>query len=298
MPLDDGTLDFWSGNAGFRPDPSSPEVTKHAKNCFRATPKQGGAHDLNAGCVSDRAGREGTGMIFREVNLHPAVQSVEFKRLLRVPADYAFAGPLATHAEWVRTWFAAHGRPWVCAREVNSCEVLDGMVRLGGVTVFSRELARRFRHARTAIVVAASAGAEAEAEAASRLADDEPDRYYFMESYASAIVEALIGEARARLCAWADAQVRVLLPHYSPGYHGWSVADQAKVFSLLASDAGLPGPLAVMESGMLLPKKSQLAVFAVAQAVDATGEDADLVPCKYCPHLRCDFRREPCELAS
>jgi hypothetical protein len=236
-------------------------------------------------------------MIFCESNLHPVVRVAEFNRLLRVPADYVFEESMAAHVTWARTWFADHGRPWVCASAVNACDAHDDAVSLGGVTVHSRELARRFRKARSAIVVAASAGPEAEAEAAVHWSNDEPDRYYFMESYASAVVEALIGEARARLCAWADAQGRVLLPHYSPGYHGWSVGDQAKVFSLLGHGAR-PGSLEVMESGMLRPKKSQLAVFAVAEAGEATGEPADLVPCKYCPHRRCDFRREPCELAT
>ena len=232
-------------------------------------------------------------MIFREVDFHPVVQPAEFKRLLRVPADYDLEGPLAASAGWVQSWFAENARPWVCARLVESCEPLDAGVRLDRQMLHSSELARRFRHAHTAIVVAASAGAEAEAEAAVRWAEDEPERYYFMESYASAIVEALLGEARARLCAWADGRGGVLLPHYSPGYHGWSVAEQAAVFGLLAPGGELPGPLEVMESGMLRPKKSQLAVFAVASATDAPGEAADLVPCKYCPHRQCDFRREP-----
>lgn len=236
-------------------------------------------------------------MILRETNLHPVVRLAEFKRLLRLPLDYEFEDELAGHVGWVQSWFAAHGRPWLSAVAVERCEADGDDVRLDGVTVHSRELARRFRQARAAIVVAASAGPEAEAEAAVRWAADEPDRYYFMESYASAIVEALIAEARARLCAWADTQGRVLLPHYSPGYHGWSVGDQAKVFSLFPP-AVVAGPLEVMDSGMLRPKKSQLAVFALAAAGDAAGEPDDLVPCKYCPHLKCDFRRKAYALSS
>ena len=233
------------------------------------------------------------GMIFTETNLHPPVLEAEFKRLLRVPGDYEFVGQMAENAAWVRAWFAEHGRPWVCARAMVKCEVSGDIVLLEGATLSSRELARRFRHARGAAVVAASAGSEAEAEAAQRWADDEPDRYYFMEAYASAVVEALIGVARARLCAWADGAGAMLLPHYSPGYHGWSVADQAQVFQLVGRGEALPGPLEVMTSGMLRPKKSQLAVFAMAAAADAPGEAADLVPCKYCAHVHCDFRREP-----
>ena len=236
-------------------------------------------------------------MILHETNLHPTVRLAEFKRLLRLPPDYVFGDPMAGHVAWVQSWVAAHGRPWLSAVAVERCEAEGEAVRLDGVTVHSRELARRFRKARSAIVVAASAGPEAEAEAAVRWEADEPDRYYFMESYASAIVEALIAEARARLCAWADAHDRVLLPHYSPGYHGWSVGDQGKVFSLFGASA-VAGPLEVMDSGMLRPKKSQLAVFALASKGEAADEPVDLVPCKYCPHLRCDFRREAYALSA
>lgn len=231
-------------------------------------------------------------MIFTEINLHPAVRESEFKRLLQVPGSYEFAGVMAEDAQWVREWFAAHGQSWLCARAVETCAVEADTVTLEGIELHSRELAKRFRHATAAVIVGASAGPEAEGEAAARWADDDPNRYYFMEAYASAVVEALIAELRGRLCPWADGHHQVVLPHYSPGYHGWTVGDQHKVFTLLRRGGELPGPLDVMESGMLQPKKSQLAIFALAPVGQVVDEGADLVPCKHCPHLRCNFRRE------
>lgn len=236
-------------------------------------------------------------MIFSEQNIHPAVTDAELKRLLRLPPGYVFADRMAENAEWVRSWFAAHGRPWLCAARVDGCVAEGLVVRLGGAQFESKELARRFRHAHAAFVVAASAGPEAEAEAARQWEADEPDRYYFLENFASAVVEALIAEARGRLCAAADARGEVLLPHYSPGYHGWTVGDQAAVLGLFGRGFSPPGPLEVLESGMLRPKKSQLALFALAPAGTPGAEGADLVPCKYCAHLRCEFRREAYALA-
>jgi len=231
-------------------------------------------------------------MIFSEHNIHPVVAEAEFKRLLRLPADYVFADRMAENARWVREWYAEHGHPWLCARHVDGCEVTAEAVALGGRRLHSRELARRFRAASSALVVGACAGAEAETEAARQWELDEPDRYYFLETYASAVVEALIAGARGRLCAWADGRGAVLLPHYSPGYQGWSVGEQGAVFALLTEAGPLPAPLEVMSSGMLRPKKSQLAVFAVAAKGTAVAEPADLVPCKHCAHIRCEFRRE------
>lgn len=232
-------------------------------------------------------------MIFSERSFHPVVREAEFKRLLKVPPDFAFKDEMAEHAAWVKSWFAEHGRPWLWAGAVQECAVAGEVTTLGGQPLTSRELARRFRHAHGAVVVAASAGPEVEAEATRCWENDEPDRYYFLESYASAVVEALVAEARGRLCAWADARGEVLLPHYSPGYPGWSVADQAKVLALLTAQGEAPGPLDVLDSGMPRPRNSQLAVFALAPAGTPGAATADLVPCRYCALARCEFRREP-----
>lgn len=237
-------------------------------------------------------------MTFVETNVHPVVSDAEFKRLLQVPADFVFTDQMAEQDAWVRAWYSEHGRPWLWASDVETCSVAGEVTTVGGQELTSRELARRFRQAHGAVVVGASAGPEAEAEAARWWEQDEPDRYYFIESYASAVVEALIAEARGRLCAWADSRGSVLLPHYSPGYQGWTVGDQARVFSLLTERGTSPGPLEVMSSGMLRPKKSQLAVFALAPVGSAAAEPADLVPCKYCAQRKCTFRREAYALAT
>ena len=58
-----------------------------------------------------------------------------------------------------------------------------------------------------------------------------------------------------------------VLPHYSPGYPEWDIAEQPR---LLAADQpprrALPVPLEVLDSGMLRPKKSLLAVFGADPA--------------------------------
>lgn len=237
-------------------------------------------------------------MIFAEHNFHPTIRGEELRRLLRVPADYVFSGPMADNLQWTEAWFAEHARPWVGAVELPRGEVEDETVRLGTAILQSRELARRLRAATGMVLVAASAGGEAETEAARRWAAEEPDRYYFLETYASAVVEALIAEARARLCARSDARGEVLLPHYSPGYQGWTAADNVELHRWWRAGGGEGAArLDVWPSGMLKPKKSQLALFGAAPAGSVPHEGADLVPCKYCAHVRCEFRREEYRVA-
>jgi hypothetical protein len=85
-----------------------------------------------------------------------------------------------------------------------------------------------------------------------------------------------------------------VLPHYSPGYSGWDTADQNRLFEAIRAGANLfPGDLRVLESGMLQPKKSLLAVFGVTQQVERVLRSANLVPCENCSFSPCQYRRAP-----
>ena len=55
----------------------------------------------------------------------------------------------------------------------------------------------------------------------------------------------------------------------------------------------LPFELSVLESGMLRPKKSQLAVFGLTRQVHRVRRLTDLVPCQSCSLARCHYRRAP-----
>ena len=90
--------------------------------------------------------------------------------------------------------------------------------------------------AHRAILVAVSAGPELEREAQNRWRDEKPDEYFFLEVYGSAVVEHLVTMTGARLCAWADADGLAVLPHYSPGYPEWDIAEQPALLELIGRD--------------------------------------------------------------
>jgi hypothetical protein len=87
----------------------------------------------------------------------------------------------------------------------------------------------------------------------------------------------------------------VALPHYSPGYSGWDVSDQIKLWALIRpqSDHTLSGELHVMDTGMLRPKKSLLAVMGITADVERARRFARLVPCENCSLPACQYRRVP-----
>ena len=143
------------------------------------------------------------------------------------------------------------------------------------------------------MLVAVGAGPELEAEASRRWLDEKPDEYFFLEVYGSAVVEHLVTQAGARLCGWAESHGLAVLPHDSPGYPDWDIAEQAGLHALLTSTASLPGALEVLESGALRPKKSLIAVFGLTRHVDRLAHLRDLVPCERCSFAPCQYRRAP-----
>jgi len=224
------------------------------------------------------------------------VDPAEYVRLLGYPRGHVLDGRAAELAALAQAWYAEHGRPWIYAREAGSVEACADALRIDGVTFATPRLRTSLRDAgaHTAVLVAVGAGAELEAEAAQRWRDEKPDEYFFLEVYGSAVVEHLVMQVGARLCAWADADRMAVLPHDSPGYPDWDIAEQARLHQLLAShDGGLPGPLRVLESGALQPKKSLLAVFGVTRHTERLADLRDLVPCERCAFAPCQYRRAP-----
>jgi len=224
------------------------------------------------------------------------VQESEYKRLLGFPPDYVLQARVKELADWARGWYAENGRPWIYGRR-TSLQFADEKVQINGSEFSSKRLQESLNQAeaREAMLLAVSAGKECEEKACQLWQEGKPDEYFFLEVFGSAVVEHLVTNAGARVCAWAEQNGRVALPHYSPGYSGWDVAEQVNFFEALRSHNGgsLPGEIRVMESGMLQPKKSLLALIGITQEVERVKRAANLVPCENCSFSPCQYRRVP-----
>jgi hypothetical protein len=222
------------------------------------------------------------------------VDPAEYARLLGFPRGHLLEGRVLELALWARDWYAANGRPWVYARASRGLAVEDDGIRVDGVPFTSPRLRRTLDRAGAhgVMLVAVSAGPEIEQQAHRAWLEERPDEYFFLEMFGSAVVEHLTTMTGARLCGWADGQSMAVLPHYSPGYPDWDISEQQALHVLLGADA-LPGSLDVLESGMLRPKKSLLAVFGLTRHVDRVRRLSDLIPCENCSYANCQFRRVP-----
>jgi hypothetical protein len=221
------------------------------------------------------------------------VQQAEFTRLLGYPRGWVLSGRANELAAWAREWYARHGRPWVYAREARALHVNDAAIEIEGVAFSSARLRNTLQAAGAhgAILVAASAGQELENEAQARWRDEKPDEYFFLEVYGSAVVEHLVTMTGARLCAHADADGVAVLPHYSPGYPEWTIREQPDLLALVRHGKPDAVPLEVLDSGMLRPKKSLLAVFGLTRHTERVRPLSGLSPCENCSFVPCQYRR-------
>jgi hypothetical protein len=237
--------------------------------------------------------------MFEQTDISPDVnvQEAEYKRLLGFPAHHQLEGRVRELADNAAQWYSEHGRPWIFARQTNHVEFVNDRLRIGDIEFSSQQLHDQFvaANARNVVLVAVSAGEECERKARELWQESKPDEYFFLEMFGSAVVENLITVASGRICGWADANGMVALPHYSPGYSGWDVSDQLKLWELIRLQNGyaLPGELHVMDTGMLRPKKSLLAVVGITADVERARRFAKLVPCENCSLPRCQYRRAP-----
>ena len=244
-----------------------------------------------------------------------AVQAAEYRRLLGYPRGRELDERARQLVEGARAWYAEHGRPWVYAREATTLELVgtDGVL-IDGVAFASPPLHRTLTAAGAdgVVLVAISAGPELERQAQRLWREEKPDEYFFLEVYGSAVVEHLATMTGARLCAAADGLGQAVLPHYSPGYPGWDMTEQQKLLGLLRAGANgggaagghaahgvahghepLPGPMDALESGMLRPKKSLLAVFGLTHHTERVRPLTELIPCENCSLPGCRYRRAP-----
>jgi len=232
-------------------------------------------------------------------DIRPAinVQESEYQRLLGFPKNHSMTGRARELADAARQWYAKNGRPWFYARQMNALELTDGKLRVGGTEFSSRQLHDQFAEAQahSVVLVAVSAGRECEEHAQELWRESKPDEYFFMEMFGSAVVEHLVTVAGGRICSWADHSGAAALPHYSPGYSGWDISDQIKLWHLIRQNGTrrFDGKLDVLETGMLRPKKSLLAVIGLTRHLEKARSLAKLIPCKNCSLPNCQYRRAP-----
>ncbi len=228
---------------------------------------------------------------------HPEVKVIpeEYTRLLGYPRGWVLEGRAEELAAWARDWYAANGKPWFYARQAESFEITGDTISIEGVPFTSERLRKMLQQgqAHSVVLAAVGAGREVEEEARRRWQEEKPDEYFFLEIFGSAVVEHLTALAGAKLCDWAEQRGMAVLPHYSPGYPEWDIAEQPRLLRLLkrGREETFPFQLESLDSGMLRPRKALLAAFSLTRSAERLLRLTDLIPCESCSFGPCQYRR-------
>ncbi len=225
-----------------------------------------------------------------------AVPDAEFARLLGFPRGAEIDAQSRDVMAYVRERFAAVARPWAQARVMDIEELTACAIHLhDGPVLNCQPMARRLADARAhaLVIVGVSAGPEVVDEIDHRWQSSKPDSSYFLDALSSCVVERLILSTGIHLCDWGEPLGMAALPHYSPGYVGWPLREQRILLQLLKDAEALPGPMEALETGMLRPRKSQLAMFGLTRHGDLLARQPDLCPCVDCSLSPCAYRRMP-----
>ena len=226
----------------------------------RAAAIGGHGHAMMASKTGAAALEEAAAASFPERPDLSAMPEALYRQRLGLPADARLEPALVSLAGQAREWFSNHGKPWSGAT-VYAVESVEGSrVSLEkGTSLHSEILARGLRvtKTRSLVVVGFSAGQAVDEEIERLWAANRPDEAQFLDSYAIAVVEHL------RQAGWQtlnELTGHAVLPHFSPGYEGWPLEEQRVLFHLLRDH----GPMRLLESFMLAPAKSMLAVYGIA----------------------------------
>lgn len=201
-----------------------------------------------------------------------------FRRHIGLPACAELDDRLESLFDQSRTWYRQHGEPWAEARQVSIQRIVYDVIHLEqhlqlSSSLLARGLARA--HAHALVVVAVSAGKAVDDQIDALWKGGRVDEAMFLNAYAIATVEHLRWQVGDHLRHTPRETPCTVLPHYSPGYDGWDLADQARLFRLIY-DVGESNriPLELLSSGGLRPSKSTLAAYGVTQRTDF-NEDLD-----------------------
>lgn len=219
------------------------------------------------------------------------VEDAALNRFLGYPAGYAIEGQARALLQQTRAWFHAHARPWRATVETQLSVAREAEVLLeNGAVLRGPSLAERIgrSHARRAVVACVTLGEAVDERVDRAWAEDRPDRAFFLDAYASAAVAKLVRRVARAVRERARRRGLTALPHSSPGYDGWPLDDQRKLFDLLVGM--LDGRLRLLDSGMLIPRKSLLGLFPLTAELDALPREALQASCRACSMPACSQR--------
>lgn len=107
---------------------------------------------------------------------------------------------------------------------------------------------------------------------------------YALDVIANAVVETAMNKIQTTIREDAASEGMKITNRYSPGYCGWLVAEQTKLFKFFPDN--FPG-ISLTDSCLMIPMKSVSGVIGVGAEVHYND-----YTCEFCPDLNCIYRHK------
>jgi hypothetical protein len=193
----------------------------------------------------------------------------ELARRMGLPSAAELERSAPGLAARARSWFDACFAPCTFSHTVDIASIEGSTVALGcGAVLRGPVLADRLSSARAHALaaVAWTAGPALDNTVAKLWDEGHVDESYALDALGSAAVEHMRKAETERQCLEAHTHGLGALAPYSPGYDGWPLEDQPVLWNLLAAGpGGFRERIRCLPSGMLIPRKSQLAVVGLTR---------------------------------
>lgn len=137
----------------------------------------------------------------------------------------------------------------------------------------------RLKKAESIAIFAATIGPTMENESKKEMSEGDPLRGYVIDTAASEIVELAADKLELALADEVGQREWEITNRYSPGYCGWHVSEQQKLFSLLPDNfLGI----ALSPSSLMIPVKSVSGVIGVGSDVKKREYQCSICDMKNC----------------
>jgi hypothetical protein len=124
----------------------------------------------------------------------------------------------------------------------------------------SADLARLLQGARHGAAFVATIGPELEARVDALYAEGDYLAWFLLDSAGTLAVHLVVSRLRAQVARIAREMGCRVLGRIGPGHGDWPLTDQPALFSVFE---GAPVPVALLEAGLMRPKKSMSGLFGL-----------------------------------
>jgi len=226
---------------------------------------------------------------FLEKNHQLDIDRSHYIRRLGYPKDYEVPEHIQKSMDWAAQWYQDNGNPWMQIYELDV--VLEKeKIFLNTVETHAPKIYNRFYkyNVNKALLIVSTAGNLVDKKTAELWSSDEPDRSFFLDTFAASVTEALVSFGVDYINEWAAQKNRRSLSRYSPGYPGWDLKEQFLLMDIIKNIIDEEIPVTISDTALLTPLKSQLSLIGIYKG--EVNDKSIAIECTTCNFMDCSCK--------